>query len=99
MDGYWQKVLEKASNPWAIVGFVGQAIFAVRFVIQWIASERAKRVVVPEIFWHISLVGGLITLVYACSQADPVFMLAQTMGNLIYVRNLVLVRRHRAAGG
>lgn len=77
------------------VGFGGQALFSARFVIQWLASERAGRSVVPELFWYFSLAGGATLLAYAVYRADPVFMLGQGLGLFIYARNLWLIRRER----
>ncbi|MBY5940203.1 lipid-A-disaccharide synthase N-terminal domain-containing protein [Halomonas sp. DP5N14-9] len=80
---------------WLAVGFLGQALFSARFVVQWIASERAKRSVVPVAFWFLSLAGGVTLLVYAIHRRDPVFMLGQGAGLFIYLRNLTLLRGNR----
>jgi lipid-A-disaccharide synthase-like uncharacterized protein len=84
---------------WAVLvfGFTGQAMFSMRFIIQWIASERARRSVMPVLFWYFSLAGGLTLFVYATYREDPVFMLGQGMGLFVYVRNLLLIRRERRA--
>jgi lipid-A-disaccharide synthase-like uncharacterized protein len=82
---------------WASVGMFGQAMFFGRFFVQWIASERRKQSVVPLAFWYFSIAGGAILLLYACHKADIVFMLGQAGGLAIYLRNLVLIRRHAAA--
>ena len=66
------------------VGFGGQALFSARFVIQWLASERAGRSVMPDVFWYFSLAGGATLFVYAAYREDPVFMLGQGMGLFIY---------------
>jgi lipid-A-disaccharide synthase-like uncharacterized protein len=81
---------------WVSVGMFGQMMFFGRFFIQWIASERAKRSVVPLAFWYFSIAGGAILLVYAIYKADIVFILGQGGGLAIYVRNLVLISRHKA---
>jgi len=78
---------------WLGLGFFAQALFGARFLVQWIASERAKASVVPIHFWYLSLGGGLLLLAYAIHRGDPVFMLGQLMGNLVYLRNLYLIRR------
>ncbi len=85
---------------WLGVGFLGQAFFSGRFLIQWIASERRKESVVPVAFWFFSLGGGLILLIYATYRLDPVFMLGQAAGLFVYCRNLLLIRRkeRRLAG-
>jgi lipid-A-disaccharide synthase-like uncharacterized protein len=78
---------------WLIVGFTGQALFSARFLVQWIASERAKRSVVPQAFWYFSLLGSLTLLAYAIYKHDPVFILGQAAGIFIYLRNLYFIRR------
>ena len=75
------------------VGLAGQVIFGSRFFVQWFASERAKRSVMPVSFWYISIIGAVLTLVYAVHIQDPVFIIPQVGGLAIYLRNLVLVRR------
>jgi len=75
---------------WYVLGFTGQLVFASRFVIQWWASERQRRVIVPGLFWYLSLVGGAALLLYAWHKRDPVFAVGQLSGILIYVRNLML---------
>ena len=82
---------------WLIVGFVGQALFASRFILQWLASERAKRSVVPTAFWYFSLAGSTVLLAYAIHRADPVFIVGQSTGLFIYLRNLHLIRRGKPA--
>ena len=76
---------------WVILGFVAQFLFMMRFIVQWIASERARRSVVPVAFWFFSLGGGVLLLVYAVKRADPVFIAGQALGLLIYLRNLALI--------
>lgn len=82
-----------AMDALIIIGFAGQALFFGRFFVQWIASERAGRSVVPEAFWYFSLFGGLVLTVYAFLRHDPVFLLGQSAGLFIYIRNIMLVRR------
>ena len=82
---------------WVAIGMFGQMMFFGRFFVQWIASERAKKSVVPLAFWYFSIAGGAILLVYAIYKADIVFILGQAGGLAIYVRNLVLIYRHEAA--
>ena len=81
---------------WVVVGFLGQAFFSARFVVQWLASERARRSVVPLAFWFLSLGGGATLLAYAIYRQDPVFIAGQGTGLLIYLRNLMLIRRAAA---
>ena len=82
-------------NTWLIIGFIGQALFSMRFLLQWIASERKGESVVPVLFWHFSLAGGLTLLVYAIHIRDAVFILGQSAGAFIYIRNLVLIFRKK----
>lgn len=82
---------------WVAFGLLGQLMFTGRFLVQWIASERAKKSVVPVIFWYFSMAGGLILLAYAIYRKDPVFVLGQSLGVFIYARNLWLIRRERRA--
>ncbi len=85
---------------WLVLGFVGQLMFSMRFLIQWVASERRKRSVVPLAFWYFSLAGGSLLLFYALHRRDPVFALGQGAGLFIYARNLYLLlgRAGRPAG-
>lgn len=78
---------------WIGIGLLGQACFFTRFLIQWLASEREGRSVVPRAFWFFSIAGGAIVLAYAIWRRDPVFILGQSLGLVVYVRNLVLLRR------
>jgi lipid-A-disaccharide synthase-like uncharacterized protein len=78
---------------WLAVGFLGQALFSARFILQWIASERQRKSVVPVAFWWFSLLGGLTLLTYAIHRRDPVFILGQGAGLVVYLRNLYFVRR------
>jgi lipid-A-disaccharide synthase-like uncharacterized protein len=81
---------------WLSIGFLGQAFFSTRFIIQWVASERQKDSVFPVAFWFFSLGGGLTLFTYALHRSDPVFVLGEAAGVLIYLRNLYLIRRkHR----
>jgi len=76
---------------WLIVGFCAQGLFSLRFIVQWIVSEKQKKSVVPVYFWYISIAGGTMLLVYAIHRRDPVFILGQSMGILVYSRNLMLI--------
>lgn len=78
-------------DGWVVLGFVAQFMFMMRFVVQWIASERARRSVLPVAFWFFSLGGGFLLLVYAVYRKDPVFIAGQGLGLLIYSRNLWLI--------
>ena len=78
---------------WLIIGFIGQTIFASRFLIQWVVSERASKSIIPNIFWWISLAGSMVLLSYAIHKEDPVFIVGQGAGLFIYSRNLYLIRK------
>jgi lipid-A-disaccharide synthase-like uncharacterized protein len=82
---------------WVLFGFIAQVMFMARFLVQWIASERARKSVVPAAFWFFSVVGGALLLVYAIYRKDPVFILGQGAGLFIYLRNITLIRRERRA--
>lgn len=79
-------------NFWIALGFIAQALFMMRFVVQWVASERARRSVMPVAFWFFSLGGGVLLLVYAIHRRDPVFVAGQALGLVVYLRNLALIR-------
>jgi lipid-A-disaccharide synthase-like uncharacterized protein len=84
---------------WLAVGFAGQALFSMRFLVQWVSSERERRSMIPVSFWYFSLAGGATLLAYALYRADPVFIVGQAAGLFIYGRNLrliVLERRREA---
>ncbi len=91
--------LEQIPLGWLVLGLAGQALFSTRFLIQWITSERRKQSVVPLAFWWLSLAGGACLLSYALFRADPVFILGQSAGMIVYFRNLVLLRHRRLAEG
>jgi len=80
---------------WVIFGLVGQAVFALRFIVQWIASEKEKKSVVPVMFWYLSIVGSIILLIYSIYRKDPVFTLGQLGGSFIYLRNLILIKNQK----
>ncbi|HEX3429276.1 MAG TPA: lipid-A-disaccharide synthase N-terminal domain-containing protein [Rhizomicrobium sp.] len=80
---------------WLAIGFAGQALFASRFVIQWLKSEMEGRSVIPVSFWYCSVAGGIVVLAYAIYKRDPVFILGQACGLFVYSRNLYLIFRER----
>jgi lipid-A-disaccharide synthase-like uncharacterized protein len=97
VGGYLQDVFITRLDWWVILGFAAQALFTMRFVVQWIASERAGRSVIPLAFWLFSIGGGLLLLVYALYRKDPVFIAGQAFGTFVYLRNLYFVLRERNA--
>ena len=76
-----------------IIGFVGQGLFASRFIVQWIYSEKNKESTIPVVFWYLSIFGGIGLLTYAIFRKDPVIILGQSFGIFIYLRNLILIYR------
>ncbi len=83
-------------NPMIYIGFLGQLLFSSRFIVQWIASDRARSSVMQVVFWWLSLARGMTLLTYAIWSMDPVFIIGQGMGLLVYARNLFLIRRATA---
>jgi len=106
--GMYEKIVRKLSRMlptspmmwfWFVVGMVGEFVFFLRFVVQWWASERSKRTVVPIAFWHLSLIGTGMVLAYALYRIDPVFILAYGLNIFLYVRNLIIAKRQPALAG
>lgn len=81
---------------WLGIGFLGQALFSARFIVQWLKSEKEKKSIFPITFWYFSISGGLTLLAYAIYRQDPVFILGQASGLLIYARNLYFVFNEKA---
>ena len=90
---WWEEVLQNAKSPLAVLGFTGQIVFFLRFLVQWIASERSGRSVIPIAFWYLSLGGSFLLLAYGVLDRDPVIILGQSIGTFVYLRNLALIRR------
>ena len=85
------------SRFWLAIGFVGNALFFSRFMVQWIASERAGQSYIPTMFWWLSIAGSVVLLLYAVHKRDPVFTLAYLPNCIVYVRNLMLIRKQQRA--
>lgn len=83
------------AHPMAVVGLAGQLCFFSRFLVQWVVSEKRGESTIPTAFWYLSLGGAGLVLVYAIWRRDPVFTVAQSVGFVVYIRNLVLIRRSR----
>ena len=92
-QGTIQEILGKLADRWTWIGFIGQTVFFLRFVVQWWATERAKKVVIPVMFWYLSITGALITMFYSYHKRDPVFLVARSLGACIYLRNLIIALR------
>lgn len=88
--------LDVLAHPIGLLGLLGQTLFFSRFLVQWIASEKKGRSVVPLSFWYLSIGGGGLLLVYALWRKDPVITLGQAVGLFVYIRNLMLIHRRRA---
>jgi lipid-A-disaccharide synthase-like uncharacterized protein len=91
LGNYLHDVFIIKFDGWVVLGFVAQAFFTMRFVVQWIASERARRSVMPVAFWFFSIGGGVLLLIYALYRRDPVFIAGQALGLVVYVRNLYFI--------
>jgi len=89
----WLKGLKL--DYWLILGFTAQLLFTARFLVQWIISEKEKRSVIPVVFWYFSLAGGILLFVYAIKRKDPVFIVGQGSGIIVYGRNLILIFKNR----
>ena len=90
---YLHDVFIMRIDAWVVLGFVAQAFFTARFAVQWIASERAGKSIIPIAFWWCSIGGGLLLLVYALYRRDPVFIAGQAFGVFVYLRNLQFILR------
>jgi lipid-A-disaccharide synthase-like uncharacterized protein len=95
--GFWDQKIGDVPVWLACIGFFGQAMFFSRFLVQWLVSEAAKKSVFPMAFWYLSLGGGTILFIYAWQREDPVIMLGQAVGTVVYVRNIMLRRREAVA--
>lgn len=91
ISGYLHDVFITRFDGWVVLGFVAQAFFTMRFVVQWIASERARQSVIPVAFWFFSIGGGVLLLIYALYRRDPVFIAGQGLGLIVYLRNLYFI--------
>ena len=93
-----KEFIDVLMQPMAILGLIGQTAFFSRFLVQWIVSEKKGESVVPVAFWYLSIIGGMLMLIYAVWRRDPIFTLGQSIGILVYSRNLMLIhRKGRAA--
>ena len=95
LGNYLYEVFVVRFDAWAALGFLAQAMFSARFIVQWIASERARRSIIPAAFWWFSIAGGLLLFIYSLHRRDPVFIIGQGGGLLIYIRNVMFVLREQ----
>ena len=98
VGNYLHDVFVTRLDWWVLLGFAAQAFFTARFAVQWLASERAGKSVIPIAFWWCSIGGGMLLLIYALYRRDPVFILGQGFGVFVYLRNLQFVLRERRKG-
>ncbi len=84
------------SDIWLIVGFMGQFLFSMRFIVQWIVSEKNRKSIIPTSFWFFSISGGVVLLTYALYKRDPVFIVGQGLGVFIYIRNIYLIYKEKS---
>jgi lipid-A-disaccharide synthase-like uncharacterized protein len=91
LSAYFQEVFVSKFDFWLVFGLLAQLVFAARFLVQWISSERAGKSVVPFAFWIFSVAGGLMTLVYGFVKREPVIIFGQGLATLIYIRNIMLI--------
>lgn len=82
-------------SSWVVIGLAGQFFFTMRFVVQWIATEKNKKSVMPESFWYFSIAGSVILLWYSIYRQDPVFILGQAFGSIVYLRNLYFIHKEK----
>lgn len=87
--------LNKENLVWVVIGFSGQFFFSLRFLLQWLHSERKRESMIPTSFWIFSIIGSLLLLLYAIYRRDPVFILGQAFGSLVYIRNLQFIYRKK----
>ena len=87
----WWEATPTAELVWIAVGLFAQVMFSMRFLVQWVATERARASIIPETFWYFSFGGGVLLLAYAIYRFDPVFMLGQATGLVIYSRNIYFI--------
>lgn len=97
LRGYVYDVFVARFDFWLVFGLAAQLVFGSRFILQWIASERAGRSVMPLSFWFLSIAGGIMTLVYGLVRREPVIIIGQALSTGIYLRNLGLIFRERRA--
>lgn len=95
----WWASASSLELVWLAIGFLAQLMFSMRFIVQWVASERARQSIVPEAFWYFSFLGGLMLFAYAIYRMDPVFILGQGGGLLIYARNIHFIWQRKGETG
>jgi lipid-A-disaccharide synthase-like uncharacterized protein len=97
-SNYFYDVFVGKFDFWLAFGLVAQLLFGARFLVQWVASERAGKSVVPMAFWFFSIGGGFLTLLYGIVKREPIIIIGQLLSNIIYVRNVMLIWKNKASG-
>jgi len=92
---FFREIALRFREPWVMFGTLGQLIFTARFVVQWIASERKRKSVIPLAFWFLSIGGSLMVLIYGIKTKEPIIILGQAGGSFIYIRNLILLAKEK----
>jgi lipid-A-disaccharide synthase-like uncharacterized protein len=95
----WWHDTPTAELAWIAVGLVAQFMFSMRFIVQWIATERARASIIPDTFWYFSFAGGVLLLAYAIYRLDPIFILGQSTGVVIYSRNIYFIMARKTDSG
>jgi lipid-A-disaccharide synthase-like uncharacterized protein len=98
LSDYLYDIFVAKLDFWLVFGLIAQLSFAARFLVQWIASERAGKSVVPMAFWFFSIGGGTMTLLYGLVKREPVIIIGQLLSNIIYIRNIMLIWKNHASG-
>jgi lipid-A-disaccharide synthase-like uncharacterized protein len=98
LESYFARLLG-SFDQWLVLGLIGQSMFFMRFAVQWVSSERARRSIIPVAFWYFSMAGGILVFAYGVHRADLVLILGQSAGIGIYTRNLYLIWKERRAAG
>ena len=92
---YLHELYVQMKDPWALIGWAGQVVFSSRFIVQWVASERQKKSVIPVSFWYLSIVGSLLLLAYGFYVKQPVYIAGYLFNSVVYVRNLHLIHNRQ----
>ncbi len=95
--GQWWDAMSTLDITWLAIGLAGQSMFFLRFLIQWISTERARKSTVPEVFWYLSCIGAVTVFAYGVYRTDPVLILGQSVGLFVYLRNIYFIRREKRA--
>lgn len=88
-------LIKQFTDPWVLFGFLAQFVFFLRFVVQWLASEKEKKSIIPIGFWYLSIAGSLMILIYSIKRADVVFIVGSIFNTMIYLRNIVLIQKNK----